>query len=282
MSAYSKYTVKQKKEFWQKNPLHGAIDIKVKGLPEFKMMCHNDDTVVKELYWTKYEEWELSSLLLWKALLTSCRNTAIYDIGSYSGIYSLLAAMEDDANEVIAFDIQEDCIERVKENSALNGLTNIQSILAACSDFNGETTFYFYKEKDIMSSVASLKPNQMNNLEKQIEAIRIDDFKNRTHPDTEVGLIKIDVEGAEQETLKGMKDLLATDQPDMLIEINKPEEVKQVKALFPRNYSVYDVNEDVLEIKRLGWFVRPTKHRNYLFTIKSKSELKSIFKGKVS
>jgi len=282
VSEYSKYTVKQKKVFWQQNPLHGAIDIKVQGLPEFRMQCYNDDTVVKELYWTNFAEWELSSLLLWKALLTSSRGKVIYDIGSYSGIYSILAAMDDNSNRMYAFDIQEECVKRVKENAELNGLTNIQAILAACSEFNGETTFYFYKEKDIMSSVASLKPNKMNNLEKQIDAIRIDDFKRKTHSDKKVGLVKIDVEGAEQGTLKGMTDILKTDQPDLLIEINNYEEVKQVKSLFPKGYKVFDVNEDVLEIKKLGWFVRPSKHRNYLFTMKSKSELKSIFKGKVS
>src|SRR5690349_8676535 len=49
-------------------PPEGVIPIRMPGVPEFSMVSHNDDTVVKELHWTGYSGWERTSLQIWSAL----------------------------------------------------------------------------------------------------------------------------------------------------------------------------------------------------------------------
>jgi len=101
MKPYQDLLTKEKKEFWIKNPVKGEIDIIIDGLPAFKMFCENDDTVVKELYWTDYKDWELTSLTLWNNLLEEVDNLCVLDIGAYSGIYSLIAAKFDKIKFII-------------------------------------------------------------------------------------------------------------------------------------------------------------------------------------
>lgn len=281
LEAYTTYNTKQKKEFWRENPLHGEIDVLVPDLPSFKMYCENDDTVVKELYWTNFIGWERTSLQLWNDLLHSNGPSTIYDIGAYSGIYSLIASGISDQNRVYAFDVQKKCIARIEKNVAINALSNVDVVHAACSDNNGMATFYFYEEKDIISSVASLVPKKINNLESQVTSLRLDDFVKEGEEKPAVKLIKIDVEGAELGTLRGMQQLLERDAPDVLIEVNDAKGLKEVKRMFPKGYRVYDINEDRMELKRLNFFNKPTAHRNYLFTTKKNAVIKSIFKGRI-
>lgn len=89
---YDSMPLEEEKAFWRANPLNGEVTIKVPGLPEFTMMNRNDDTVVKELYWIDYTGWEATSLRLWAALAARASGIPL-DIGAYSGIHSILAAM---------------------------------------------------------------------------------------------------------------------------------------------------------------------------------------------
>ena len=277
MKNYSQLTITEKKKFWKENPIYGEIDINVDGLDSFKMYCDNDDSVVKELHWTDYRGWELTSLRLWSDLLKNNTNGTIYDVGAYSGIYSLIAYKASNQFKIYAFDIQDKCMDRLKKNVAINKATNIELLQAACTDFNGETDFFFYEEDGIMSSVASLVPNKLNKLNKKVTTIKLDDFELNDV----IKLIKIDVEGAEISTLKGLKRVLSKDAPDVLIEVNNFKELKTVKKQFPRGYHVYDINEKELFIKKMNWFSKPSKHRNYLFTKRAKNDLIELFSGRV-
>ena len=92
MKDYKKLFTAEKKVFWKENPIHGDIDISIEGIPPFKMHCKNDDTVVKELYWTAFKGWEFTSLTLWNNLLDMLEKGIVLDIGTYSGIYSLISS----------------------------------------------------------------------------------------------------------------------------------------------------------------------------------------------
>jgi hypothetical protein len=93
--------------------------------------------------------------------------------------------------------------------------------------------------------------------------------------------LKIDVEGAEIETLKGMQMLLSQQKPDVLIEVNNLKNLKKVKKLFPNEYKVYDIDEDNLVMKKLKWYSKPSKHRNYLLTVKSRKTIRNVFSGEI-
>ncbi len=277
MKDYTKLRIGEKKIFWKNNPVNGEIEILIDGIKSFKMYSENDDTVVKELYWTGFKGWELTSLLLWNSLVNKLSSGLVYDIGTYSGIYTLIAANNAKNNEIHAFDIQNKCIDRVKKNCLINEFNNIFVKQAACTDFSGKTSFYFYEEEGIMTSIAGLLPNKVNNLKMDVDAIKLDDYNNNE----KVELIKIDVEGAEISTLRGLKNTLTNFSPDVLIEINNKADIKNVKKMFPRGYNIYDIDETELQLKQIKLFTKLSRHRNYLFTKKSKKTLKSLFSGRV-
>ena len=91
-----------------------------------------------------------------------------------------------------------------------------------------------------------------------------------------VKLVKIDVEGAEQKTLEGMMGILKTQKPDILIEINEAKHIRAIKNNIPKDYSIYDIIENELTIKKLGYFTKNSSDRNYLLTVKSKKDLTGI------
>lgn len=279
MKDYKDLYVREKKAFWKENPVRGDIDIMIEGIQAFKMHCDNDDTVVKELYWTSFTGWEFTSLMLWRGLLNNFSEGVVYDIGAYSGIYSLIASVVSSKYRVEAFDIQPKCIDRVSKNMAINSFENIEVTRAACSSENGKAPYFFYDEEGIISSVAGLKPKSMNNLQEEVATVKLDDHAVAKSQLGEIRLIKIDVEGAEKSTLAGMQNILNADSPDVLIEVNDFKDLKGVKKLFPKTYSVYDIDEDQLVVKKLNWLSKPSEHRNYLFTIKSNEELQKLFMG---
>ncbi|TXG38864.1 FkbM family methyltransferase [Seonamhaeicola maritimus] len=281
MKNYSNLNIKQKKVFWKENPLHGEVEIKIQEIENFKMYNENDDTVVKELYWTNFMGWEYTSLVLWNDLSKLNKSGVIYDIGSYTGVYSIIAAKHSRENKVFAFDIQTNTLERLRKNCLINDLNNVFGHNKACTDFNGETTFSFYQEEGIISSVASLVQKKMNNLNQGIDAIKLDDFNSEISKNHVVRLLKIDVEDAELNTLAGMQKILSVHSPDVLVEINNYNNLKKVKKLFPKAYRIYDIDEDNFSIRKIGWFSKPSKHRNYLFTIKKKRRIRDVFTGRV-
>ncbi|HIN98395.1 MAG TPA: FkbM family methyltransferase, partial [Flavobacteriaceae bacterium] len=120
MAKYQKLNTAGKKAFWKENPLNGNIEIKLDDFPSFSMYCENDDTVIKELYWTNWKGWENTSLALWANLLSQIQGGLILDIGSYTGIYAIIAAELNPSSSIYAFDIQEECINRIKKNLSLN------------------------------------------------------------------------------------------------------------------------------------------------------------------
>jgi FkbM family methyltransferase len=281
MKDYKKLFTAEKKVFWKENPIQGNIDISIDGIIPFKMYCKNDDTVVKELYWTNFKGWEYTSLILWNNLLDSITEGIVLDIGTYSGIYSLIAAQKTTVNHIYAFDIQDKCIDRTEANFTLNNIPNASVIKAACTNENGETVFHYYEEEGIISSVAGIVSKEMNNLSTTVKSIRLDDWYQDLASKTPISLLKMDVEGAEQLTLKGMKSILKESSPNVLIEINDHTDLKAVKKLFPKEYRVFDINEDELVIKKLSFFNKPTKFRNYLFTKLSTDTMSRIFSGTI-
>ncbi|TWO34377.1 FkbM family methyltransferase [Seonamhaeicola sediminis] len=282
MVNYRNLNINQKKKFWRENPLNGEVEIKIEGIENFIMYNENDDTVVKELYWTNHKGWELTSLLLWYDLLKANNDGVIYDIGAYTGIYSLIAAKFSKGNKVFAFDIQTNTLNRLEKNKNINKLNNICLINAACTNFNGETVFSFCEEDNIISSVASLIKKPTNDKSKEIEAVSLDSFDNENNIENLiVELLKIDVEDAELDTLEGMQRILKENKPDVLIEVNNYKKVKKVRRLFPRGYTVYNIDDDNLLLKKIRWYKKASKDRNYLFTIKKMKDIKKIFRGTI-
>jgi len=128
--------------------------------------------------------------------LSSNINKIFFDVGANMGVYSLLIS-EDKQIKVYAFEPHPITHELLKQNIIDNQRTNIFSKNMACSDINGKMNF----ENNMYSSLNKLVDNSANNTI-QVDSIRLDKFVE----DSKIVplIVKIDVEGAEYEVLKGL------------------------------------------------------------------------------
>jgi FkbM family methyltransferase len=271
---YDTLTLDQKKAFWRANPVHGEVAITVDGVPEFAMVNRNDDTVVKELYWTDFAGWEPTSLRLW-ASLAARASGVVLDVGAYTGIYSVVAAKVNPRIKVMAVEIQRDCVDRIVENARANQLSNVEPHLLAAASAPRTVRFFFRREPEILTSVASLADSDYANDSAEVAAVRLDDFLAERDARDDVSLVKIDVEGAELDALDGLSATIASARPAVLIEVNAFADLPQVRRRFPRGYRCFQIAEDRGTVRPVRRWSRPVG-RNYLFTTDRRPHIEPI------
>ncbi|BCX15610.1 MAG: hypothetical protein KatS3mg097_502 [Candidatus Parcubacteria bacterium] len=146
-------------------------------------------------------------------------NLIFFDLGAHYGYYSVLMSKLYPQSKVFAFEPDRGVLEILKKNKR----ENIEIIPKAVGSFNGKTKFYSF---DLLSSgVSTLNIENLKKIpltqqkpnEYEVEVITLDSFceENKIIPD----FIKIDVEGAEEDVLRGSTKLLKNKSPIIALEI---------------------------------------------------------------
>lgn len=127
----------------------------------------------------------------------------VYDIGAHVGIYSCVAAQMIDDSQIYAFEPHPANVDRLKENGALND-ANIRTFRYALSNIS--ETKKFAIDADESGAVGHSDPS-LGGKHIVVEFVRGADLvreQNLPRPT----VLKIDVEGAELEVLKGLDGVL--------------------------------------------------------------------------
>ncbi len=157
-----------------------------------------------------------------RALITEGMN--FYDIGANVGFFAVIAArLLGPSGRVICFEPLPRNFRQLRYNSGLNGFNNIEVIEAALGNFDGETEFWTSAEPTWGKLAGTGKyPDKMNGrikvALKRLDAI----IEEASLPPPDV--IKIDVEGAEVDVLKGAMKTLSKYRPSLLIELHGTNE----------------------------------------------------------
>jgi FkbM family methyltransferase len=140
----------------------------------------------------------------------------VFDIGGDAGYYSLLFARGTTASgKVYVFEPIPKAIQRIEENAKLNSFEHIEVIGTALGSNAGS----FVLEKPFEDSRINLQKQQPGPDDILVQVVRFDDLAaERSLPRAD--LIKIDVEGAEMEILRGMENYVATHRPTFAIELH--------------------------------------------------------------
>lgn len=143
--------------------------------------------------------------------------TCVVNVGADLGYYVLLTAAKNPTGCVLAFEPNSINKEFLDRNVEANGLHAVKVVRAALGNSNGSV---FLRRDE-----ARVESGQVGGADGEwVPQFRFDELPaaegipNRPR----VGLAIIDVEGAEFEVLKGMERTLATDRPDLMIEIHGP------------------------------------------------------------
>lgn len=135
------------------------------------------------------------------------------DLGAYIGDTAYLINKYLKPQKVYAFEPDPDNLKILKQNIRLNQLEGkVIPVPLASSDKNG---FVYFRNQGAGSEIINEKKGKHT---LRIKTITIDSFveKNKIK---KVDLIKMDIEGAEFDTLKGAVKTLKRDKPDLIIAI---------------------------------------------------------------
>ncbi len=142
---------------------------------------------------------------------------AFVDVGANIGLFSLVAANRvGDSGKVYAFEPSGKTFHRLRENTKLNILRNVQCIQLALSDESGESPFYISEDGfDAWNSIA--RPIAGKLFAKEIVQCETWDRFARAHDLVgRVTMMKIDVEGWETRVLEGAKEHLSRQDAPLL------------------------------------------------------------------
>jgi FkbM family methyltransferase len=147
----------------------------------------------------------------------------VIDIGAHIGRYTITSSKQiGNTGKVVAIEADPDNFELLKRNIALNNLTNVLPLNYAV--FSTRTRIKLYEQSasakynSVMLTRAAKAKNYV-----EVNADTLDSILKQNGIN-QVNWIKIDVEGAEFEVLKGSTKTLSSENVSLLIEIHNIED----------------------------------------------------------
>lgn len=171
------------------------------------------------------------------------------DIGAHLGYFTLFASKIIPEGQIISFELDKINFYLLKKNIELNNCKNVEIFNNAVTDKPGKIEYKRDSDQP-MPNLNILVTTSNNSFDKMIsvDSVVLDDFfKNRT---VKPNIIKIDVEGAEMNVLKGMKNLIKSYKPNLFLEIHpdilpkfnsSAEEV--ISYLKEKGYKIYEFTD---------------------------------------
>ena len=174
----------------------------------------------------------------------------VVDVGAHMGKYTIIASKQVGANgKVIAIEAHPGNYDMLNHNIKLNGLTNVIPLNYAVYSKETKIKLFLPDEESgytmhhsvMFNYLSSKYPLQGKDNEKFIEvnANTLDNLLQKNGI-SQVNWIKIDVEGAEFEVLKGSANILSTSKDiNLLIEIHNPGDTNHYKQIidFLKSYN---------------------------------------------
>ena len=161
----------------------------------------------------------------------------VYDVGGNIGIYSVaLGKVLPQKFLITSFEPIAENVKALEENVRFNKIPNSRIIASAVG--NQEGTISFHLSSDPAYSSASKVIQFVSDKSITVPITSLDAvWKSDGKPP--ISLIKIDVEGAEEDVLKGARELIKSCYPIMLIEANSASHLQTLKLiLLPYGYAV--------------------------------------------
>jgi FkbM family methyltransferase len=155
--------------------------------------------------------------------------TVIYDVGANVGIYALLACIRTGpAGSVYSFEPAERNFAYMQRHIALNRVENCTLVQAAVSDSDGTQRF-----------AAAAWEHSMGHLsadgEIEVRSVTLDSCIYGEAGFRPPDVIKIDVEGAEREVLRGASRAIAEFHPTVFVEVHGHQHHVDCKAFLIAN-----------------------------------------------
>ena len=161
----------------------------------------------------------------WLGFLLQHTDGAFVDLGCNIGYFGLLACVLDPGRDVLLVDANAEALALAAGNLIRSGFgANARFVRAFVSADEGEVEFFTVGAGEAGSRYAGHADTARERGAHQLVPTQSLDHLASTWGHA-VGLVKVDVEGAEREVLEGAMELVAADQPSLLVEMHSPPEL---------------------------------------------------------
>jgi len=140
-------------------------------------------------------------------ILKSVKDPLVIDVGAYVGAYSLRACRG--GASVIALEPDPENYSVLKANLELNGCDKVKPLMVAAGSKEGMVNLYWGKFYTTSSIVPSFY-DATSEIKARVRVDTLDSILSREGllPESRIDFIKVDVEGAEVDVLKGASEVL--------------------------------------------------------------------------
>jgi FkbM family methyltransferase len=188
------------------------VEAEVQG---FVMELDSRDLVTQTLLSTGV--WEPEST---EVVQTLQEGGIFIDVGAHVGYYSLVASKRvGNTGRVISIEPNPRTADRLRRNIRLNNAKNLLVQEVACTDTEKTLNFFQAGVENTGSSSFSVK-NARSKPEIQVRGVPLD-LIVKTLNLPRIDLVKIDVEGAELQVLRGMEESLPRFRPKLIVELEE-------------------------------------------------------------
>lgn len=215
----------------------GFVDAQLGEDIQFTMLLvEKDDGVALRWLWNHC--YEPMTLAVWASLAQQAK--VIFDIGAHTGVYTLVAGKANSKASIVGFEPHGINYARLLTNLRANGLSTSNMFQCAASDKAGVIPFTISTDNWYHSTGGRV--GQGAGLVLPVQALTIDSLYAQNS--SRIELIKIDVEGHEQNVLRSMSRVLSECHPDIILECIDPEGSAQCsRILSEQGYSFYLIDD---------------------------------------
>jgi FkbM family methyltransferase len=172
-----------------------------------------EDHIQQQILW--YGWYEKQYLIAWENMVRP--DSVVVDAGANAGYYSIAAAAKAKGGKIYSFEPAEPAWNQLLRNIEINHFQHVSANRLALGNRQGNETLYLSSTAN--SGMSALQPPE--NFEGEtanIEMTTLDHWLSKNSI-TRLDLVKIDIEGAELQALKGMQETLLRFKPVLFIEV---------------------------------------------------------------
>jgi len=184
------------------------------------------------------------------------KGDVVLDLGAHIGYFTLIfAKLVGENGKVYAFEPSPDNYSLLKKNVQVNGYNNVILVKNGVSNKTGKNMLYLSDSNPGDNMIIDTKENRQSI---EIETVRLDDyfrdFKNQ------INFIKMDIQGAELDALRGMSSLLKKMENIKIMSEFAPkwlkkfgnEPIEYLKLLKEFNFKIFEIDGKKKKISRVN------------------------------
>ncbi|WP_280940487.1 FkbM family methyltransferase [Aurantimonas sp. 22II-16-19i] len=216
------------------------------------MFSANDDVVAWQFFWGGRDSYESEIIAKWAEWAKSAQS--VLDIGAYTGLMSIIAAMVNPDCEIHAMEPIPQTAERARINLRANQVERQVTIHnRAAANESGPEMINLYRGGDVLGAGNSIHDKGGKKIfnRQMIQTVNVDQYLGHKRFD----LIKVDVEGFETHTLMGLRRIMKRDRPKLVLELWKENEADVFRLLDTLEYRYQPVEREPVRV--MNYFCEP-------------------------